>query len=180
MSRSSVLNESFTNTLASKADLLQTLARPVPLPVINYFMRRAVAKITQKNPAIFNRLRGHQHKTFLIEITNLTFDLILQPNQIKPYLRAQRKKNDVQVDAKISGSFLTLLGMIDGRVDGDALFFTRELQISGDIEAIVRLRNALDDIDGSVADEVASYFGLFGLHFLAVARKVADFNEQPA
>lgn len=180
MHRSPVLNEPLTNALARRADLLLRLARPTPLPVVNYFLRRAITKIIQKNPTLFKRLSGHHHKTFLIEITNLPFNLVLRPDPVSPYLSAQRKKSEIKANAKISGSFLRLLGMIDGQVDGDALFFTRDLQISGDTEAIVRLRNALDDVDGSVADEVASYFGVFGLHFLAVARRVTADNEHPA
>lgn len=180
MHRSSALNEPLISALSRRAALLLRLARPTPLPVVNFILRRAITKITRKNPALFERLSGHHHKTFLIEITNLSFNLLLRPDPASPYLSAQRKKSEIKADAKISGSFLTLLGMIDGQVDGDALFFTRDLQISGDTEAIVRLRNALDDVDGSVADEVASYFGVFGLHFLAVARRVAADNEYPA
>ena len=52
--------------------------------------------------------------------------------------------------------------MVDGRLDGDALFFSRDLQVSGDTEAVVSLRNALDDLEGSVADDVAAVFGTPG------------------
>jgi predicted lipid carrier protein YhbT len=51
--------------------------------------------------------------------------------------------------------------MVDTSLDGDALFFTRELRVSGDVEAVVALRNALDDCDGSVLDSIASAFGPF-------------------
>ena len=114
---------------------------------------------------------------YLIEITNLSFDLILRPDPASPHLNAIRKKAGFYADATISGSFLTLIGMIDGRFDGDALFFTRDLQISGDTEAIVCLRNALDDIDGSVASEAASYFGPIGVQFLTILRKVANEHQ---
>lgn len=68
---------------------------------------------------------------------------------------------------------MTLLGMIDGRYDGDALFFTRDLCVEGDTEAVVCLRNALDDVDGSIADDVASFFGATGQRFLKVARRMS-------
>ena len=38
-----------------------------------------------------------------------------------------------------------LIGMAEGRLDGDALFFSRTLSIEGDMEATLALRNALDD-----------------------------------
>ena len=49
--------------------------------------------------------------------------------------------------------------MIDGALDGDALFFSRDLQVSGDTEAVVVLRNALDDVEGSALDSVIAAFG---------------------
>ena len=65
---------------------------------------------------------------------------------------------------------MTLLGMIDGRYDGDALFFTRDLIVEGDTEAVVCLRNAVDDVEGSVADDVATFFGAAGKRILKIAR----------
>lgn len=65
---------------------------------------------------------------------------------------------------------MTLLGMIDGRYDGDALFFTRDLIVEGDTEAVVCLRNALDDVEGNVADDVATFFGAVGKRILKIAR----------
>jgi predicted lipid carrier protein YhbT len=35
--------------------------------------------------------------------------------------------------------------LLEGSADGDALFFARKIEISGDTEAILALRNALDD-----------------------------------
>ena len=49
--------------------------------------------------------------------------------------------------------------MIDGSLDGDALFFSRDLRVSGDTEAVVALRNALDDLQGSALDSVLEAFG---------------------
>lgn len=177
MNMLSILAKRFRKNPACKEELLRLLAHPIPLPLINYVLNRTIVKIIRNYPSLFNRLSGHHHKTFLIEITNLSFDLILRPNPASPHLNAIRKKAGFYADATISGSFLTLIGMIDGRFDGDALFFTRDLQISGDTEAIVCLRNALDDIDGSVASEAASYFGPIGVQFLTILRKMANEHQ---
>ncbi len=74
-------------------------------------------------------------------------------------------------DARIEGPFLLLLNLVDGESDGDAAFFSRELSISGNTEAVVSLRNALDDVDGSVAQEAADLFGPPGRAILAALRK---------
>lgn len=158
--------------------MLKLFARAVPLPFVNLALARVITRIAQEKPSIFRRLHGHHHKTYLIVITNLPLQLVLQPDPAAPRLRAYRDSVDVPCDAKIAGSLLTLLGMVDGRYDGDALFFTRDLQVSGDTEAIVCLRNALDDMDGSVADDTAACFGAFGLGLLHVARRIGKIHDQ--
>ena len=73
--------------------------------------------------------------------------------------------------AAIRGRFLLLLELVDAEQDGDAAFFSRDLEVSGDTEAVVRLRNALDDIDGSLAEETAAMFGAPGRAMLARLRR---------
>jgi len=63
---------------------------------------------------------------------------------------------------------------IDADLDGDALFFSRALVIEGNTEAVVSLRNALDDIDGSVAERVAAMFGPPGRATLAMLRRAGE------
>ena len=52
-----------------------------------------------------------------------------------------------------------LFDLIDGSLDGDALFFSRKLRVTGDTEAVVALRNALDDVDGGVVESITRAFG---------------------
>ena len=66
---------------------------------------------------------------------------------------------------------MLLLELIDSEEDGDAAFFSRDLEVSGDTEAVVRLRNALDDMDGSIAEEAAALFGPPGRAILARLRR---------
>ena len=81
------------------------------------------------------------------------------PTPRQPHLRAYRRYEKPAHDAGIAGTFFNLLDMIDGSLDGDALFFSRDLRVSGDTEAVVALRNALDDFEGSALDSVVSSFG---------------------
>src|SRR5450759_3342112 len=76
-----------------------------------------------------------------------------------PLLTAHRRHERPAHVAAIAGTFFNLLDMIDGSLDGDALFFSRDLQVSGDTEAVVALRNALDDFEGSALDSVVASFG---------------------
>jgi predicted lipid carrier protein YhbT len=51
---------------------------------------------------------------------------------------------DIRWDARIAGPLLSLVDLARGKLDGDALLFSREIQVEGDIAAILALRNALD------------------------------------
>jgi len=50
---------------------------------------------------------------------------------------------------------------LEGRIDSDALFFTREIGITGDTSAVLGLRNTLDREDFSLLDEATSLLGPF-------------------
>ena len=151
----------------------------LPLPFMNFVLKRLVKSIGAKRPEIFGRLEGHHHKWFLVDPTDLPFFLCLRPDPACLELRACRKHHAPIAESRISGSFLALLGMIDGRYDGDALFFSRDLRVEGDTEAVVCLRNALDDIDGSIADDVASFVGVPGRKFLKIARRIGAHDHRP-
>jgi predicted lipid carrier protein YhbT len=49
--------------------------------------------------------------------------------------------------------------MAEGASDGDALFFSREINIEGNTDAILALRNAIDDAELNLADEIAGLLG---------------------
>jgi predicted lipid carrier protein YhbT len=94
---------------------------------------------------------------------------MMVPDTAAPLLTAYARGRQPGHDAAISGRFLHLLDLIDGARDGDALFFNRDLGVRGDVEAVVALRNALDDFDGDLLREILNTFGpLAGLGEVAV------------
>ena len=135
------------------------LAPPLPLFVIQPLLRHIVTTIAKRHPGLFARLGDASKKRFLIDPRNAPFFLLLQPDPDHPQLTAYNRGRDIAHDVYIAGSFQTLLSMIDSQTDSDALFFSRALTVSGDSEAMVALRNALDDMDTTLADDVAACFG---------------------
>jgi predicted lipid carrier protein YhbT len=83
----------------------------------------------------------------------------LKPRPDAPSLSAWRRHEIPASHARIAGSFLDLFDLIDGSLDGDALFFSRKLRVTGDTEAAVALRNALDDVEGGVVESITRAFG---------------------
>jgi predicted lipid carrier protein YhbT len=146
-------------SLVARGDILRYLLAPVPLFVLQPILARIAEYVATTRPELFARLGPHAGKQFLIDPIELPFVLVLRPDPWRPGLKAYRRYENTRHDAGIAGTFLDLLDMIDGSLDGDALFFTRDLRVSGDTEAVVALRNALDDFEGSVVDSIVAAFG---------------------
>jgi len=136
------------------------LLAPVPLGLLQPMFNRIASHVAQSGPKLFARLGPHAGKRFLIDPIDLPFVLLLTPKPERPLLTAHRRYERPAYDAAIAGGFFNLLDMIDGSLDGDALFFSRALRVSGDTEAVVALRNALDDFEGGTLNSVISSFGL--------------------
>ncbi len=150
---------------------------PLPLFAIQPVLRRIINRIAIENPDMFGRLGPHFNALFVIDPVNLPFALLLRPDPDDLLLVACRRNNIPEHDAKISGRFLDLLMLVDGDLDGDALFFARDLAITGNTEAVVCLRNALDDIDDSIAENVADMFGPLGRAALGALRHTKHSNN---
>lgn len=144
---------------------------PLPLFLIQPLLRRIVQRIAADIPSVFDRLGPHRTARFVIDAHGLPFILLLRPDPENLLFRAFPRDAEPDHDARISGKFFDLLALVDGEQDGDALFFSRDLDVGGNTEAVVCLRNALDDVDGSIAARVADMFGPPGRAALAALRR---------
>lgn len=154
---------------AVAARLLALLPRPLLQPLLAMIVNR----IGAKHREIFARLGPHSRATYIIDPVDMPFLLLLRPDPDRLVFRAEAKFPLPPHDAMISGRFLTLMQLVDADADGDALFFSRALTVTGNTEAVVCLRNALDDVEGSIAGDVADLFGPPGRFALARLRAAA-------
>jgi len=150
------------------------LLAPLPLPLLQPLLNRVATRVVRARPDLGERLGPHKAKRFLIDPLNFPFVVLLRPDPGDVLLAASRRRRLPPHDARIAGTFLTLLDMVDGRLDGDALFFSRDLQVTGDTEAVVSLRNALDDMEGGIADHIASLLGPPGCAVLERLRAIRN------
>ncbi len=162
---------------AARVRRIARLLPPPPLFLLQPLLRHIVTKVAARHPELFARLGRSCDKRYKIESTSMPFFLLLQPDPENPQLTAHNRDSDVDHDVYISGTFVTLLRMIDNQVDSDALFFNRDLTITGDAEASVALRNALDDMDASLADDVAATLGPLGRPVRAVIDRITRSTE---
>jgi predicted lipid carrier protein YhbT len=147
--------------------------------VLQPVLTRVVRRVAARHPSLFARLGPHQATDFLIDPVELPFALHLRPDPHALVFRAVPRDATPQAGATIRGRFLLLMELIDAEQDGDAAFFSRDLEVSGDTEAVVRLRNALDDMDGSLAEETSAMFGPAGRAVLSRLRRAYPDATKP-
>jgi len=131
---------------------------------------------------IFERLDGLDNPTFLIDPIDLPHVFELIPETQEPRLVVHGRGQEPSCKAVIRGPLKALLDLLQGRIDGDALFFSRDLSIEGDTEAVVALRNAVDGAEIDIDGDIRILFGplarpLAGLKSIAdgiVSRAASD------
>jgi len=130
------------------------LLAPIPLFPLQFILSRMVKGIAQRRPEFFARLGSHIDSSYAINVTEFPFVLLLKPNPKKPEMTAYRRSEEIASDASITGPFMDLFKVLDGRGDSDAMFFSGNIKVNGNTEAAVCLRYALDDLDGSVIEDL--------------------------
>lgn len=137
--------------------------RPLPPQLLQPALTAIMAVIKRKHPGMFERLAGLKDPLYLVDPVDLPFVFLLSPDAEAPRVEAVRETQvPEEITATIRGPLLTLLDLLEGRIDGDAMFFSRELVIEGDTEAVVALRNAVDGEDMDLVGDVLSVLGPLG------------------
>lgn len=142
--------------------LLAGLAvRPLPPAALKPALALAMRTLRRRHPGLFDRLSGVGAPTFLIDPVDLPFVFLLETDPARPRLTAlgETAAATQTATATIRGPLMTLIDLAEGRLDGDALFFSRDLVIEGDTEAVVALRNAIDDAEMDLVSDLLSALG---------------------
>lgn len=134
----------------------------MPLAPLTLMVQQVVETAARRRPDSFTRLGDHAQKIFVIDPTDLPFVFRLAPRRSRPVIQVRRRDDATVWDARIAGSLSALVGMVHGAMDGDALFFSRDIVFEGDTEAVLALRNALDDAEIDLVVEAASTLGPVG------------------
>lgn len=138
--------------------VLAFAGRVLPLMPLQPVLAASLYGIQKQHPQIFDRLGSHAAKRYGLDPTDLPFAFVLEPRPVNPRVTAIRSLPR-WIDVKITGPLGALIGLVDGVCDGDALFFSRDIQIEGDMEAAVALRNAIDDAGIDIVAESIAWMG---------------------
>lgn len=128
---------------------------PLGAPALGLLLTRLLRRIAARKPAILSRLGPYQAARFLIDVQDGPVLLLMEP-QARRITAHSRRKPPPPHDAAIRGRLAAFLAMLHGTEDGDALFFSGELEIAGDTSAVLALRNALDDAELDLTEELAT------------------------
>lgn len=150
--------------------IVSAILRPLPLAPLQPLLGGLLAAVVRRHPQIFDRLGAHSEKRFGVEPTDLPFAFVLEPRRTMSRVTAVRRLSDVGLDATITGTLAALVTLADGDRDGDALFFSRDVTIEGDVEAVVALRNAMDDAGVDLLRDSVARLGAFGAPLERVIR----------
>lgn len=156
------------SSVAAFPAALSRLVRPVPPALIEPFANQLLKRLVAAHPALFERLDSYRLKRFAFLPSDLPFAFVVDP--AAPSVRVFAKLTPFSADAAVEGPLFLLLALLEGRLDADAFFFSRELTVTGDMEAMLAMRNALDDSGVDLTRDLAALAGPFsGLASRAMA-----------
>lgn len=125
----------------------------LPTSIIEPIIDKIFKNIIKKHPNLFDRLKEYEDALFIIEPKDLDIKFLLYPSSKNPYLRISKDEN-TECRARIKGNIDKLIELLQGNTDGDALFFSRDISIEGDTEAVVALRNAIDSNEIDILSDI--------------------------
>ncbi len=146
--------------------------RLLPTPTLAWFLQRSVDAFCRLHPGVPERLADYAGRHLLLDPSDLPVAFILTLTNGPPRIAAvgQDRQSHEAPDASVRGALADLTALLEGEVDGDALFFSRHLQITGDMELVLALRNALDDARVDLRQIIGETFG----HAAPLARAALD------
>lgn len=120
-------------------------------------LARLFGSLAARHPRAFDALREQRPATVAVLPDDHRAALLLRLGP-SPSLAVVDRGAAEAAEATVSGPLEALVDLLEGRIDGDALFFSRILRISGDTALVVALRNAFDGEDLDLPAEAAAAF----------------------
>lgn len=148
------------------------LAKPVeflPLLLVERAARGIFSGVLKAHPGLFERLGDYRQTCYCFSPSDLSLHFRVVP---AAQTLSVSRGEPPPADARIEGPLALLLGLLEGRCDADALFFSRDLSVTGDMEAMLALRNALDDSAIDLPRELGALAGPFSPLVTGAARHI--------
>ncbi len=150
-----------------------------PMLLLDAGLALTVRTIAHRHRGLVARLAPSAGAKVLIEIADVPCALLLTIEEAPrlPSLRLATGADRKCATASVSGQLGRLIELLDGDVDGDTMFFSRDLSITGDTSAILLLRNALDSEDIDLFDDMLGLLGPFAKPARRIRQRVATVGQ---
>ena len=154
--------------------VLGLIARPfLKKKLVQPILNKIAKNLQRRHPGLIEKLSTYAAQSILINPLDLPYTILLQINEHNIELIFCKPGTRPTYTAQISGAYLDLLELLNGNLDGDALFFSRKLTIDGTTEVVVAVRNILENEEIDPFEEILSQTGIFRqpLEFIANQHK---------
>ncbi|WP_207479416.1 ubiquinone anaerobic biosynthesis accessory factor UbiT [Arenibaculum pallidiluteum] len=145
----------------------------VPRLVAQPALDAAMSAMRRRHPEVFERLAVLDEAEFLVDPVDLPVHFRLRPAGRAPRLSIGRGEPAGGCAAALRAPLSTLLRLLEGRIDGDAAFFGRDLLVEGDMAAVLILRNALDSGEVRLLSDLLAALGPLAGPARALGRRIA-------
>ncbi|MDD3183135.1 MAG: SCP2 sterol-binding domain-containing protein [Alphaproteobacteria bacterium] len=140
--------------------LAQALMSVMPAAVLERSIDVVLRRMRMRFPKLFKNLSELQSATIILKPSDLPHQFMIKIG-CNPVTFSVVSGEDYPADARVTGSLESLVDMLEGRADGDMLFFSRDIQVTGDTSIIVALRNTLDREEIDLFAEITGLCGPF-------------------
>ena len=128
--------------LPMPATVMKAALHLAPAPLLQPGLRWIVHRLHGAHPVLFKRLCRLAPASVLFEPEDTPHRFLLTIAADRLDLALARGTPEAAVCIK--GRLAALLSLLEGRIDSDTLFFSRDVSISGDTATAVAFRNTLD------------------------------------
>ena len=157
--------------------LARVALRVIPESVLNRLMYLLIHRMQKIHPGLFQNLARLDAATVCIDPSDLPHRFILKFGHGPASLRTSGRAG-CSCDAIVKGKLESLLNLLEGRIDSDMMFFSREITITGDTSVVVALRNTLDREEIQLLDDISAMCGPVANPARKVIVKVNKFMEK--
>lgn len=140
-----------------------SLARAAMKTIPPALLQRVIDAIMQgmrkNHPRFFQNLARLDDSIVCIKPSDLPYQFILSFGRSTPITLVITQSQNHTNHACVKGKLAALINLLEGRIDSDMLFFSRDIEITGDTSVVVALRNTIDREEINLLNDITSLFG---------------------
>ncbi|MDC7684435.1 SCP2 sterol-binding domain-containing protein [Asticcacaulis sp. BYS171W] len=124
--------------------LFGILLSQVPRSLLERLASELETLLALRHPGLSDRLGEAEGRSYRFVLKDFPIDALAKVEKSRLRIGLLDKSAVAGEDVRVSGRLAALFELLQGERDGDALFFTRDIETSGNTEALLVLRNALE------------------------------------